>query len=294
MTVARIHPFLQARASIATSGLVVTLDGREVSNLEDLEGWDPASRIEARCEVSCVRAQVDSECGLEPRDGVVAFLRWQASGTRQRGVGEVVPLSGERVEVGLRLPGERLGGTLTLQPVVALLRRVSPRLPGTAGLPGSVLWQGPVHRVHIEGSASRFPVDLIDFRNARLPERAGWYLQLDLSDLRLPVAASVRLLVNRGIEHVRQAVTAATTPSEQALAAAIRADVARQLIASAVLAQGTDLAAEEWPEDSIGRMLVKLIDLTFPQHDPDSLRQMALQRTTDFDAQIQAIWLRES
>lgn len=237
-------------------------------------------------------ATVRRECRL-PDASVISFAAvWRASGTALRGLVDIVPLQAGRApqKIALRgmIPAREAAGALILQSQLLLSRLPTTVPPLAPRLPGSVLWDDAV-QVALEGSASRFPVEVVDFSAVLwAPVGAGWHLAWNPHDLRLPVSASVTLYINSGHAAVISAVRGASRePGANAIRSAIYFDVGRALIHGALRSEEFMEDPDGFPEGTLGRCLRNLLHLTFPGDGPDALRSTLLERSEFFDSMLQ-------
>jgi hypothetical protein len=159
--------------------------------------------------------------------------------------------------------------------------------PLAASRPGSILWQDEI-AISLEGSASRFPVAVLDFAEViGLANGAAWTLEWSPGDLDQPVLGSVRLLVNRNHGPVVTAVSGGDDPRSLAIASMIQFDVARSFLRTA-LRDDALLGGESFEADTVGRMLRDLLDRYWPGVDPSTLRQRMLDMPHRFESELQA------
>ncbi len=226
-----------------------------------VDDWDPATDLHIQAEVGFMLADVMEDCGLQPGDEVRLFLGWSSSGTSIRGghLAEQQPHADlDHHAIDCVVPGAELAGRLKLQVALVLARSVQDR-PFVASRPGSVLWSDEV-RVSLAGAGTRFPTEIVDFSSVPgMSVDAAWYLDWDIQGPAMPVLGGLRLMVNSRSRRVVSALTTGSTqPDALAIREAIRFDVARTMVGTALsLWQPADV--EELDDDTVGEAVRRLI-----------------------------------
>jgi len=261
--------------------------GRELATLEE---WDYTTPVRLRREVEVDVAGVRGDCGLE-EEPLACIVVWRASKTGLRGAGAGAELSGPRVrevmEVGLE--GPELGGVLHLTTRVVLGAGTTPR-PLTARLPGTVLWQDTA-AIALEGSAARFPMEVLDFHAARLPAAdAPWYLDWPRDGERFeePMLGALRLFLNSRHPAIGALVSGEMDAATAgAVTSMMRLEVARTMLVGALAEDDFVEGTAEYPDGSVGAALHTMIGLYWPDESPGSLRSQLRAAPQAFEAQLQ-------
>ena len=92
-----------------------------------------------------------------------ALLEWKSSRTGLRGGSQPIVVRDGANELHLDLLGHELGGKLSLELVVVLLKAGGSPVGFAPRLPGSILWKEAT-AVTLEGDADRFPIELRSFK----------------------------------------------------------------------------------------------------------------------------------
>src|SRR5262249_47303958 len=122
-------------------------------------------------------------------------------------------------------------------------------------------------RVRLYGDASRFPVTTVDFADHGLDPAAPWWLEIG-SELELPAMGAVQLLLNSRFPLVVEAARDLdpARPELAVLRSSLYADIGRTLVEHALAREDVQ---QEWPEDSLGEILVGLLAARFREPLPD-------------------------
>jgi hypothetical protein len=257
-----------------------------------LPHWDYGVDLSLVRNVSVAGAALRSDCRLPPEAQLHAVAVWRSTGSTVRGRGPSVPIAGaaESMEFALsaEVPGKLLAEDVVISTQIVLVQAFKASDVLAARYPGSILWQDSV-RVVVEGSGSRFPVEVVDFATVTwAPYRAAWFLAWNSKDLDQPFLRNVRLFVNEGHRSVVEAAQATAPTAEQAIIqSAMYYDVGRQLIRGALLNDDFICSPDEYPEGSTGRAILRMLGLYFQSDTPSGLRKMMCNRPEHFDGQLQ-------
>lgn len=268
------------------------IEGAEVMPLpEELPDWDPMTTIHLRRRVTVDLAGVQADCGLDAVDRVRLVGSWRSAGSTLRGLGTTHDhaLADGRAEVVLEMtiPGTEVARDVTVRATLLLLESRTAGSMVTPRIPGSLLWSDE-RTVLLEGIASRFPLELVDFASTTwLPAGAAWFLEWDPDELDLPLLGSVRLYVNAAVPAVVEAIRAATPDAAaKAIAQMIRIDVARTMILGALANHDFAREPKAFGKETVGAAVRGMIEVFFDGEDPRALRERLL--PGEFDAQLQA------
>lgn len=278
-----------ASTRVIPGAWVVAVGGDVVEGPERLRHWDYFTPLTVgrRLEVD-VPGLLD-DCGLDGRAQVGAVIQWHSSSTNLRGTAGVIEIREPEVTLSLRLPGDRLGGTLRLESMVILAAPADSDVPLAPRRAGSILWSDGT-AVVLEGQSARFPIQVADFERAGIPggPSAAWYLHWSPTDLEAPTLGSVRLMLNRQHPMMARLVTeGAVAPELAAAQSALRHDIARQMIDAALENADFDREAEYGP-GALGTALQGLLDSTFGSEELEMIRGLRRTSPQDFEVRLQA------
>ena len=257
-------PYLVATDETVRAGAWRTDLGRGAVGLPDwLPEWDLAQTLLTRRSVEIDLLKFWEETRLARGTPVTVAVTWQSCYDDL--AAEVpVPLDASpaaQLELAVELPGHLVAGTVAIRTSLILAEE-----GGRAGaIPvawrrGSVLWRD-VKKVKLHGSASQFPISVVDFGRAGLELGAPWSLDVG-ADLGLPAMGSVLLLLNERFPIVVAAARdrSSDRPELAAIRSALFADVGRVLVEHALAQEDLD---HEWPDDSLGAVLQALVSSRF-------------------------------
>jgi hypothetical protein len=289
MSIARTPPYIKATESAVDASEWRIIDGDEDLLVGDsLPQWDPGTNLRFIRDVDVDVERIRAECGLPADCNVRVAVSWHCEGTTLRGRGSVIDLTGSAPAVTLEMAveGQDLSGKLVLRTAVVLATRLKPA-PLRARRLGSVLWEDE-QIVALEGEGSRFPTEVVSFEDSgwQLPARAAWALDWNREDLDVPVLGGIRLYLNSDHAQVLSMLQSPRDPASLVFIAAMHQDVGRQLIRGAVLTEEFR-DREQYPRDSIGHVIQRLIKARFKGENPTSLHNRLHQRPEQFDALLQ-------
>jgi hypothetical protein len=260
--------------------------------LHTVADWDYGTGIRASRGLEIDVAGVRGDCGLSADARLAVTVVWRSTRTAMRGALPVTPIPRSAdhwtCELRLRLEGAELGGELRLLTRLLLAEAGSEAQPLAPDLAGALLWEDR-HTVLLEGGAARFPMEVIDFRTARLPAaEAAWYLHWPSEDLHQPVLGALRLYLNEGHPTIRALVNGELNDElGEAVLSTRRFDTARALITGA-------LADNEFLEDpnpydagSVGATLRRLANAFWPDQTLTTLQNHLRSRPDAFHTELQ-------
>jgi hypothetical protein len=255
-----VRPYFVPAAGTVSWEPWVLHDGQTWIQLPDaVEGWDPGTDLRVARRVVVDAVQFRAQTGLDLSNVAVA-VSWTSSTTDMTESTMPVPfgIDGSAV-VDALLVGERLSGILTLRSTVSLVRKPSPVQVGVASILGSVLAEH-VQQLGLESLSSMFPVHEIDFANTRLSPSASWHLETS-TDLASPFYGTFRVLINKRDKELSSAVArGAKDKRQQALLDELESGVAALLLELSVAVREELDEREEWPVDTVGDVLSRLLD----------------------------------
>jgi hypothetical protein len=249
--------------------------------------WDYNTDLQLSCEVAVDAEAVRSQTQL-PADAPLALtVSWFSKTTFLRDIAYRRELQDPSFAgtIEVRLPGQRLAGTLVLETRVLSMAATEKAEDFVAHLPGSVLWQKR-DETRLQGDAPLFPISVVDFARAGFPPLAPWKLVVD-GGVENALLGSVRLYVNADNPIVVEAFqSAAPRPEDDRVLSAAYADVARLLLEYA-LAEYQSIPPDPDP-DSLGFALQRIVENIFPGESAQSIRERWEAHPTDFGAELLA------
>lgn len=287
----QVWPYRRPMASsVHAQAWRLVIDGQSEALPDALPHWDYQTSLDLERQVEIdldaiwqtVRLREDARVGLS--------VVWASSGSGLREPAGSVPLgiSGtSTVLVRTQLPGDRLGGTITLRTLLTVLD------PGSAGdslaprRAGSILWSDEV-RIRLQGDAPQFPIAVVDFAKTSFPDNATWHLDLG-TQLEAASMGTLLLYISESKKAVVQAFknAASPRPSDRLILSAVYADIARVMIETGL--NHPDLTDDTtYEEDTLGRTLQNLIWSMFPGRTIADLRQLREHSPNQLATQIQA------
>jgi hypothetical protein len=285
-----VVPFLRASAESVEPGPWTLAGGGELD--QRVEHWDPLMDLQLEREITVDVDRLLASTGVPDAKAIAAAGIWRSERTRLRGPGAPVPLGGGSgtvtVSVMLNVAGVAAGGNLELQTVLMLTGGTTSSSPIGATRAGSVLW-GDQLSVALEGSASRFPTQVVDFAALTgIADDAPWSLEWHPNDLEQPVLGAMRLLVNSRNPVAVDAVGEGRAPESHAMASVIDFDVTRALVFGGLWNQEFLDGVEEYEPETIGRMLVDLLAGFWPGTEPKVLAARLKRAPHALEAELQA------
>lgn len=282
-------PFLRASPDDVRPGpWQILLRGQWLDLPDRIPEWDYATELVLQRPVEVNDAVVRETCELPESVPLVLGVTWHASGTNRRGAFPPAEIREGRAMLVARLAGEELGGQLHLRTSLILPDCVARISPIAAHRAGSMLWSDMVS-VHLEGSSSMFPLELIDFAATGLaPSEAGWYLDWNPADPTSATLGSMRLYLNSAHDAVRRAGSHPEADGETgAITSALRFDVLRQLIEGA-LESDEFLDGVEYPAGTVGASMRTALRLAFGGQPLETVRVLRRTARSEFEVRVQA------
>jgi hypothetical protein len=226
---------------------------------EHLSGWDPNTSIRLRRTVTLDPQRLQDETRLGPDASVGLVVSWTSSTSTMRGATTPVDLqSTGATSLEVTLPGDRVGGVLTVRTCLVLLAAPERPAPGAAHLTGSVLVES-LTTVALDDDATRFPVREIDFASTRLDPHASWHLETS-TELTAPFLGIFVLLINtRDRELVTAVVKARPDRRQDALVDELEAGVAALLLELAAAMRADIAEGQPWPPGTVGDVLGNIL-----------------------------------
>jgi hypothetical protein len=268
--------------------IIVTPGGQELESPESVPDWDYFMPLHIERDIEVDVGGVRADCGLDGRATVVGAVAWHSSWTNLRGCTPAIPIRDGVNTLSADLPGEVLGGRLTIESCLLLGTTIhqSPSLAPYRG--GSTLWTDSL-RVTLEGTGGRFPVLPLSFAASGVAGgRTGcWALVLETTDLSASGPGSLRLLLNTDHPAITLLLGAADSAEARWLHEFLRFDTTRQLLEFA-LANDQLVTDAAYDEGTLGELLASLLKRLFPYRDLESLRSDWRTAPGELQAELQA------
>ena len=282
-------PYATVPELIATPW-TVRMDGREVSLEDGIRDWDPSVNLHFSRSISVDVTTVRKASGLGPGSLVRLLAGWHCDATRTREFTSELDLElGEEedadVQVSCSAAGRDVAISLSLECHLILLRRSPDSAPTAAQDLGASLWVD-VQAVNLEGAASRFPMEWIDFRGAAYPSQAAWCLDWDPDRPEHSVLGGMRLYLNSSHPRLVQQLDS-ENPESSVLWQSIRIEVARQLLSGGLLSDEFAKTADQYDDGTVGATIRRLANVVFRGDSIEAARDLLLRDPGRFGAYVQ-------
>jgi hypothetical protein len=222
------------------------------------DGWHPGVDLTVAREFQIDLERLQSDTGCTVSDLLIT-LRWISSTTQMLEcvAPMAVPPSGAgRIEA--LVPGDRIGGALTLRTAVVFGGGERRGPIGAAHIAGSILTDHS-HTILLEQDSRMFPMQMVDFAATPYSPTASWHLEIDDADLSRPYLAAFMLLINSRDTVLRSAIEQQVKDDAATLLfEGLEEQVARLLLEVAV-DQHEEVMAADWPTDSVGDVLKRTL-----------------------------------
>jgi hypothetical protein len=226
-----------------------------------IEGWQPGDDLQIARSFAIDLDAVERETRRTASD-LVLVLSWASSTTGMRGSSPPasIPKSGIGTLEAL-LPGERIGGVLTLRSAVVLKHTDAGSAPlGSAHIPGSVMAEE--HRsLVLEREGRMFPIHKVDFSRTPYAPDASWHLEVD-GGLETPYLASLMLLINSRDTAMCRAIAGDLKNEPETLIYQNLEEGVASLLIELALRNRDELDSRSWPVDSVGDVLKRTLAST--------------------------------
>ncbi|OHV42029.1 MULTISPECIES: hypothetical protein [Pseudofrankia] len=253
-----------------------------------LPEWDYFKDVKVHRTLEVDLPKVLADCRLPADARLEATISWHSSWTNLRGALPGIPISSRATELELKLPGEQLGGRLTLDTHVLLRRPGASQHPLAPARPGTTLWTESTI-VDLGSDAQRFPVVAVDFAHAGIADGRGgaWALSIEETDLAASATGAVRLYLNSAHPRIRQILDAVEPSADVELREIIFYDAARTLLTFAASHDDLDDEAEH-DAGTLGDLLVGLVRVCFQDRGVAGMRGLLRESPGEFATELQA------
>jgi hypothetical protein len=278
------------QTSISAEGWLLAVDEQTLPLPDALPHWDYQTPLRLRRTIDLDLDAISAATRLPDDARLHLAVVWSSSGAGLREPATTLPVgtSGRHTaQIEVDLPGERLGGTITLRTLLVVAEPGSVKDPLAPRRGGSVLWSDET-RVRLQGDAPQFPIAIVDFTRTSFPDNAAWHVDLG-QRLEAATMGTLLLYLNERSKAVVQAFKNAASPgkSDRLVLSAVYADVARIMIESALNNPDFDDSAT-FEDESLGRTLQNLVWSVFPGRTIADLRQLRDHSPNQLATQIQA------
>lgn len=226
----------------------------------ELPEWDATVSLTIRRTATVDLDRLRAETLIAPETRVGWTVSWISSTSKMRGTAPATTITGTGTRsIEAHLPGDRIGGTLTLHTTLALLGAPTRLRPGAPHLPGSVLLRDTVG-VILGSAAAGFPVATIDFAATRLEPHSSWHVETT-ADLSAPFLGAVLLFINtRDTELVKAITTSRPDRRQESMLDDLDNGVTSLLIELAAHHRADLADTTHWPPGSLGEALQRTLD----------------------------------
>jgi hypothetical protein len=243
-----------------------------------LSDWDYERDLEIRVTLSVDHHDLACAIGLEESDCQLSMLLRAGTGAgslpRRLDVldSRCLRRGSEAVTLGGLIPSATLSGRLRLELQILLDRE--PSRPGALApkIPGSRLWRQYRDILLEDGGDSRFPIELLGFRDAfrgHSHQHAPWYLDWRPGLLDADFSGAIRVYVNSD----REELAARFVEGDALTVQAILGDVMSQMISHTLEMSDVEEVLYGCEDGSVGQQVRKWIELAFPGQSLGSARE---------------------
>lgn len=257
---------------------------------DTLDYWDYPQDLEVRRQIRVDRPSAADALDLDPDDMHLMVLLSVGTGRgnmpRQLWTVDTRQIRPEDGVIALSATIESclLSGRLWLEMEILLARE--PDCPGqfSPRYPAARLWGSHQDILLEDGGSARFPMEIISFA-AAFPDRpqqgSPWFFSWRPGQWHKDFAGAVRLYVNRDMTHIAYLVE----NGDPLTLRLILADLMGQVLRAAVNDEELEPPVE-YEEGTLGQLAFHWLDLSFPNHEVDSVRAMLDHRPGEFHAAI--------
>lgn len=257
-----------------------------------LRDWDPKQDISVKRNLQVQTGRIFEACELSHTAKVALVVSWRSPGSGQRGSSFRRNLEKhfepQLLLIDTKLPGAELAGSVRISTRLILAEELPQSGQLSPHRAGSILWEDEV-TVMVEGLGSRFPMEVVDFRDIGFPLKAAWRLYWHRGTLHADAMGCMFLLLNK--RH-RRIVGAATRPvpdpETRAIWSAINVGVAREILCSALEDEEFIADPLQFKEGSVGHVARNLGERAFPGESPQAILERLRESPDLFGCSLQA------
>lgn len=224
----------------------------------------------------------------DPTGELGVSLAWACKWTGLRGTSLATPITDQNLTVSVEIPAGAVRGQVQISPRIVLLRPGSSREQGSPDVRGALLWQRsePIV-VRLEGVGARMPIMTAPARGEPFlgMQGAKWKIEIDRSDLEMPVEAAVRLILNEDNPEAKLLLEEPNREAARAVEHFLALDVHRELVRAALHEDTGIDPSRRYPDDSIGALL--RLELSLLGEPIETLRILRDDNPAQLDTEIQ-------
>ena len=265
--------------------------GEPVELQSFVEGWDPSVDLEFRRTIQMDPAMVRETTGLGRASKVRLLAGWYCDATRSRCFTSELDVSLRDddpldIEVSCEVAGRDVAVSIALETRLILIRASGDSSEISATATGASLWDDEL-RIPLEGVASRFPTEWIDFTHAAYPNEAAWYLDWDPSRPEYSVLGGMRLYLNSSHPRLPRLLKP-TAPECAVLWQTIRIEIARLIVRGGLASDEFVENSDSFEDETVGAAIRRLVNVVFVGDSVHAARDLMVRDPGRFDAQLQA------
>lgn len=266
------------------------VDGLQQDLGPSIDDWDPSRNLELRRTISIDPQMILQTSGLGVGSRVRLVAGWHCDATRTREFTHLLNVTLDDgapfdVDMECSIEGHDVAVAVTLETRLVLLQAVDAS-PIAASDIGASLWDD-AFRVSLEGLASRFPAEWIDFSRAAYPTEAAWYLDWSPDFPEYSVLGGIRLYLNSSQPKLRT-ILEGDGPDAALLRQTMRLEIARQMLAGGLTSEVFVENAETFEEETVGAAIRRLVNVVFIGDSIQAARDLMRRDPGRFEAQLQA------
>jgi hypothetical protein len=255
-----VRPYLVPEPASSAWGSWRLLDGEHSFLLPDrIDNWNSDSDLRLQRLISVPHEEVVAQAGLPKGIPLAVTTSWtsSATGMTELAVRKTTDRSFSMM-MEITIPSGRIEGTLTLHTTLTLAVDFPGAQIGVASQAGSILLAD--EKSVVLQTMPMFPVAIADFAATRFDSESSWRLQTSTS-LELPFLGDYLLLLNSRDKELVAAVTRGAKDRRQELLVEQLEEELAALMLELAIEVRDDLTGQDWPVDSVGDVLGRLLPL---------------------------------
>lgn len=258
---------------------------------EFMPEWDATTDITLSAKAEINLAGILNDCKLSSNSELVIVSAWDSSGTGLRDCSNVLTIDSSLTHQVIILDWHLTGAFLSAEIMISIslvLKNAADTMHQFAPkLAGSLLWRDQ-RKIVLEGSGTRFPVEMVNFAESFswLPENAGWFLDWDQHDFTRPVLGGMRLYINSNHKQLKSALNG-TQDNDSTIREVISFEVARTMIMTALDDREFLINAELYEDDTVGASIRRLLHALFVNNTLQELVEYRKGYSNRFDCELQ-------
>ena len=284
-----VAPFLTPPEDAISHGeWLLSTPERDIPLPKEVPHWDYQTTLELAAPVSVDRLAVTRSCELEWDSGLAIVVMARSNHTNAEVLAsrQDLPLNETfDLAVELLLDGAELGGRLTLETLLVVtepkpLNRLAPHHPG------SILWRQQ-QWTDLEGTATQFPTDTMDFAAAGLDGGAGWQFKIDLTDPDARFMSAARLTLNSAHPAIRRLLNGEKDGGTEQLLRTLNWDITRLMVLAAIGNEDVMGLEVDQEDTSVAAVLRNLLAQIWPTESTVTLGRWLQEDPARIETRIQ-------